>query len=236
MASLRLPSPLKKDIESGAKLKKLPPSTAPESAYMHAALQAIEKVRAEFGILAANRDADQVAWTKMGKDTSLDSAVDTAFLEAQDKTPVKKVRGMMGGVDEVTDPKDVVKAQADAAIKHKVGNCEMQSAVAFEFLKQFKVPLDIVFLQMYSLNATKSTKKLASKELEDARPDHVFVVIGRPKQTDATNYETWGRDAVVCDAWARRAYPAHRLGNELDALATISAGQTKTGLRLRYDP
>jgi hypothetical protein len=201
MASPRLPSPLKKDIESGAKLKKLPPSTAPESAYMHAALQAIEKVRAEFGILAANRDADQVAWTKMGKDTSLDSAVDTAFLEAQDKTPVKKVRGMMGGVDEVTDPKDVVKAQADAAIKHKVGNCEMQSAVAFEFLKQFKVPLDIVFLQ-----------------------------------TDATNYETWGRDAVVCDAWARRAYPAHRLGNELDALATISAGQTKTGLRLRYDP
>jgi len=234
MASPKLPSPLtpklKSDIQSGVKLK------SAESAYMHAARQAIEKVRSAFGILAANRDSDQAAWGKKGMDQSLDLAVDLAFLEAEQNTPFKTVRGEMGSVAEVREPKDIVKAQADAAIKHKVGNCEMQSAVAFEFLKQFKVPLDIMYLQMYDKNAAQSTKKLLSKESEDAKPDHVFVVIGRPKATDPTNYETWGPDAVVCDSWARRAYRAATLGVELEALGTISAGQTKTGLRLRFDP
>jgi hypothetical protein len=227
MASL--PAPLKKEIHAGVKLK------SPESAYMHAALQAIEKVRSAFGILAANRDADQAAWAKKAGKT-LDDLVDDAYLDADKNTPVKKVRGEMGSVDEVRDPKDIVKAQADAAIKHKAGNCEMQAAVAFEFLKQFKVPLDIMYLQMYEKNAAKKTKKLLSTESEDAKPDHAFVVIGRPKATDPTNFETWGPDAVVCDSWARRAYRAPRLGVELEALGTISADQTKTGLRLRYDP
>jgi hypothetical protein len=234
MASPKLPSPLKKAIESGVKLEKLPASKSPDSAYMHAALQAIEKVRSEFGILAANRDADQAAWAKKNTGKSLDDLVDDAYLDADANTPVKKTGGMMGG--EERDPKDIVKAQADAAIKHKAGNCEMQAAVAFEFLKQFKVPLDIMYLQMYEKNAAKKTKKLLSTESEDAKPDHVFVVIGRPKATDPTNYETWGPNPVVCDSWARLAYRAARLGHELEALGTISAGQTKTGLRLRYDP
>ena len=229
-----LPAPLRKDIEKGVTLRTPPPSTTPESAYMHAALQAIEKVRSAFGILASNRDSDQAEWARKNTGESLDTLVDMAFLEADANTPVKKVGGMMGG--EVRDPKDIVKAQADAAIKYKAGNCEMQSAVAFEFLKQFQVPLDIMYLAMYAKNATKPTKKLLSKDSEDARPDHVFVVIGRPKETDPSNYQTWGTNPVVCDSWARRAYPAHRLGNELEALATISAGQTTTGLRLRYDP
>src|SRR5262245_36439107 len=143
MASPKLPSLLKKDIESGVKLKKLPPPKGPESAYMLAALQAIEKVRSEFGILASNRDSDQAAWAKKGLDLTLDSAVDVAYLESQENAPFKRVRG-----EEIRDPKDVVKAQADAAITHKAGNCEMQSAVAFEFMKQFRVPLDIMYLQM----------------------------------------------------------------------------------------
>jgi hypothetical protein len=226
-----LPAPLRKEIEKGVVLKTPPPPKTPESAYMHAARQAIENVRSTFGILAANRDSDQAQWAGKGTGTSLDDLVDTAFLEAEANAPFKKVRG-----EEVRDPADVVKAQADAAMKHKAGNCEMQSAVAFEFLKQFQVPLDIIYLQMYAQNASKPTKRLLSSDIENAKPDHVFVVIGRPKQTDPSNYLTWGNDAVVCDPWARRAYPAHRLGNELEALGTISAGQTKTGLRLRFDP
>jgi hypothetical protein len=227
-----LPLPLKKDIETGTKLKHVEPT--PDPPYMVAAKQAIEYVRSKCGILAANRDSDLKEWkSSKSNNRDIDDALDEASLEAIQNTPTKRVGGMMGG--EVTDPKDKVAAEAAAAKKFRVGNCEMQSSVAFEFLKQFNVPLDIVYLQMYERNAQKSVKKLFGEE-ELARPDHVFVVVGRPKDTDVTNYGTWGTQAVVCDPWVRRAYRATNLGVELEALGTISAGQTKLGLRLRFEP
>lgn len=39
--------------------------------------------------------------------------------------------------------------------------------------------------------------------------DHVFVVIGRNKASDVNDVSTWGRNAVVCDAWSGGVYPAY---------------------------
>lgn len=37
--------------------------------------------------------------------------------------------------------------------------------------------------------------------------DHSLVVIGRREGSDPKDMSTWGPEAVVCDAWANKAYP-----------------------------
>ena len=61
------------------------------------------------------------------------------------------------------------------------GNCGEQSAIAFAFLRRQKTfPLDWM-------------------EVDDYK--HAFVIIGRRRGSDTTDYRTWGDEAVVCDPW-----------------------------------
>lgn len=61
------------------------------------------------------------------------------------------------------------------------GNCGEQSAIAFAFLRRQKTfPLDWMEVNDYQ---------------------HAFVIIGRKRGSDSTDYRTWGDEAVVCDPW-----------------------------------
>jgi hypothetical protein len=86
---------------------------------------------------------------------------------------------------------------AAAARTYRVGNCEEQASVAFEFLDNLGTrPLDLMTVG-----------------------DHAFVVIGRTG--DAGRFSSWGTVAIVCDPWANhdpnpmrmddhwQAYPYH---------------------------
>lgn len=50
--------------------------------------------------------------------------------------------------------------------------------------------------------------------MEDA--DHVFVIIGRVPSSDLDRPETWGKNAIVCDPWARKIYPGSLLHTVLN--------------------
>lgn len=83
-----------------------------------------------------------------------------------------------------------IQVKARAAIKHKAGNCEEQAAVAFNYLRGKVSPLELV-------NAVDD---------EALGINHQFVVIGREgKSTDPTKF---GPNAVICDPWDGKAYPA----------------------------
>jgi len=41
--------------------------------------------------------------------------------------------------------------------------------------------------------------------------DHAFVVVGRKRDSDPSDSKTWGPDAIVCDPWDDRCYPASQL-------------------------
>jgi len=45
--------------------------------------------------------------------------------------------------------------------------------------------------------------------------DHDFLVIGRDPESDLHDYRTWGRDAVVCDIWAKKIYPVSAIEENL---------------------
>lgn len=74
-----------------------------------------------------------------------------------------------------------VAADAKAA---RCGNCGEYAAVAFDFLMLGGCPHAVEYAEYVSPG------------------DHAFVIVGRPSDTDPANPSTWGRDAVVCDAWA----------------------------------
>jgi hypothetical protein len=75
----------------------------------------------------------------------------------------------------------VLEKSADAATLYGCGNCGEQSAIAFVYLRGQKTfPLDWMEVNDY---------------------EHAFVIIGRRRGSETTNYLTWGDDAVVCDPW-----------------------------------
>jgi hypothetical protein len=227
-----LPKELRSEIEKGTPLLHVQSDKHP---YLVAAEAAIDHVRSSCGILAANRDADQALWKSTKPTVDMEQTHERAQDDIELNTP-KKFQKTLFGTDEIVDPADKVRAEAEYTEKYGVGNCEPQASVAFEYLKKMGIkPLDIVFYAPFDKFAKMPVKPLGKIDPEMVQPDHVFVVIGRPKQSDVTTYTTWGKDAVVCDAWARKAYFASQLANESEMLGTISAGQIKLMLRLRWE-
>jgi hypothetical protein len=75
----------------------------------------------------------------------------------------------------------IMEKSAAAAEAYGCGNCGEQSAIAFVFLRRQKTfPLDWMEVNDYQ---------------------HAFVIIGRRRGSDVTDYRTWGDEAVVCDPW-----------------------------------
>jgi hypothetical protein len=104
-------------------------------------------------------------------------------------------------IDEIATPTDPeipnwIRSKAVLAEATGCGNCEEQACLAFVYLrKQLKAaPLDLM--------------------LYLPPGDHVFVVIGRAKGTDAKDYRTWGPNAVVCDPWDNNYYEAKNSSKE----------------------
>ena len=74
------------------------------------------------------------------------------------------------------------------AMLYQAGNCGEQSTIALLYLKELGVSnLDLVFLD---------------------NGDHAFVVIGRDPHSDINDFTTWGENAVICDPWGQRYFPA----------------------------
>lgn len=86
---------------------------------------------------------------------------------------------------------------AHAAKRMGAGNCGEHAAVAFVYLHEaWRIkPLDYMTYE---------------------RPgDHAFVVIGRDGRSQPSDYHNWGQEAVVCDPWDEKAFPASRVTAEL---------------------
>ena len=45
--------------------------------------------------------------------------------------------------------------------------------------------------------------------------DHIFLLIDRDSSSDPSDLNTWGKNAVVCDAWAGDVFPADEIPHKL---------------------
>jgi hypothetical protein len=65
--------------------------------------------------------------------------------------------------------------------------------------------------------------------------DHVFVVIGRRSGSNLNDFTTWGKSAVVVDAWAGDVYPASELSHKLNDFVFYNRGKIRC-ITFPYDP
>ncbi len=90
---------------------------------------------------------------------------------------------------------ELVREFATRAKNAGCGNCMEQAAIAFiDLFDQHVLPVDL----------------MASERI-----NHTFVVIGRVKTSEQEHPETWGPDAVVCDPWDEKAYPASEIQEKM---------------------
>lgn len=76
----------------------------------------------------------------------------------------------------------MVEVWAKHARKMKAGNCALQAALAFDFLRKEKKMFPLEMMQFRHKN-------------------HGFVILGRPADTDLENFADWTKDAILCDPW-----------------------------------
>lgn len=94
------------------------------------------------------------------------------------------------------------------AKQFSVGNCVEYAQLVVNYLRKMDVGLAELF--------------------EIKQGDHVFVVIGRAEDSDPTKPETWGPDAVVCDAWSNKVYPATDIMQHLMCYRYLEDGKNDT--------
>ena len=126
------------------------------------------------------------------------------FERAEKVFEIQKSRRGPGG--DQREGKAIMKYFASQALLSGAGNCQVQAAVAFRFLKkQGARNVDVMTADYVNAMTHKDDK-------------HSFVVIGRPDGTESRNAGTWGADAVACDAWSPegcRVYPVVEIMQKL---------------------
>jgi hypothetical protein len=98
---------------------------------------------------------------------------------------------------------DYLHIVARIAKRTRIGNCGEMAALTF--FNGLKKGLWIVTMDYVSI----------------VNGDHSFVVIGRDKNSDPTDYRSWGANAVVLDAWEGKIFKGSELEKNLS-----SAGYT----------
>lgn len=88
--------------------------------------------------------------------------------------------------------------------KTRVGNCYEYAHCAYFLMRQSnsRVPADIFIIN---------------------KSDHVFLVIGRANDSDPGEPLSWGKAAVVCDAWAGLVYPVTEMNYYLNGFKRYSS-------------
>lgn len=82
--------------------------------------------------------------------------------------------------------------------KFSIGNCFEFSLMALEYVLHSSPD---TYAEVYKIKGG----------------DHIFLVIGRSRDSDPADPSTWGADAIICDPWSNKIYAASRYLSELKA-------------------
>lgn len=105
--------------------------------------------------------------------------------------------------DRTNEKQKVLDIWAKLIEKHNVGDCPEYAMLA---LKK---------LQTYYPNLVGEICVIANKEGDPDVDAHEFLVIGRDKNSIPHDHKTWGKNAVICDAWLGDVYSAEQLSKRL---------------------
>ena len=64
--------------------------------------------------------------------------------------------------------------------------------------------------------------------------DHVFVVINRDTRSDINQPANWGQNAVICDAWAGKVYPACEFASNMSGFGLVRHPERQRQYNVTY--
>jgi hypothetical protein len=119
----------------------------------------------------------------------------------------------------IENPQSWLSSLVALVTKYNVGNCGEMAAVGLQY----------------------AIDHLASQRVEMFHilgGNHRFLVIGRDEGTDPADYLHWGPNAVVCDPWASRSYPAVQIEQTLQDFRGTEdyPGEGRLTLLEMFDP
>jgi hypothetical protein len=97
------------------------------------------------------------------------------------------------------DEDDVIKnyeIKITESAKSSLGNCAELTYQAFDFI--LNTNSDVNNAEIYEI--------IGKKNPMDG--DHVFLVLNRDPNSDPSDPMTWGKNAIICDPWAKTVFPA----------------------------
>lgn len=83
--------------------------------------------------------------------------------------------------DELQQNFAIIQLLAEIAEKAKAGNCQEMAAVAFLFLMNMGISIELVSI-----------------------PTHTFLIIGRSPLTPIHDPSRWNDDTIICDPWRKK--------------------------------
>jgi hypothetical protein len=98
---------------------------------------------------------------------------------------------------------------AEKAEECQMGTCLEMSAAGYQYVKKKYPDLKV---EIFSIE----------------KGNHVFLVIGRDPKSKPEDYKNWGSDAVVCDPWGNKFYPAAQLEKNLNSFKELRFEQDGT--------
>lgn len=111
--------------------------------------------------------------------------------------------------------------QSKLSEKYSLGNCNEMAAVAFMHLlkKKKAFPIEIFIVK---------------DKQEPLRYNHGFIVMDRDPKSDPNNYKKW--KAIICDPWARKAYPSSEMEQHLENYEGWDAARLYAPVLRKFDP
>jgi hypothetical protein len=160
------------------------------STYLTAAKEAVNYVNNKMPYGSVNNPGDWVSKALVGPFLSAYRQA-TGFKDGI----IPELKSLSKTAQNMTEPQRnllMVEVWAKHALKMKAGNCSIQAALAFQFLRAEKRLFPVEMMQFRFKN-------------------HAFVILGRPADTDLENFADWTKDAIVCDPWRHNAALAGQL-------------------------
>lgn len=127
-----------------------------------------------------------------------------------------------------TDPlalvdKDVYKFEKNISLtsKYSLGNCHEMALQVLDFVLQSGIDVNAEVIA-----------------IDGEKGDHAFVVIGRKSDSIINDPNSWGPDAIICDAWAEhdQVYPASEYTGKLKSFYREYTINSSRNCLLDYNP
>lgn len=116
-----------------------------------------------------------------------------------------------------TNAKDFLSKSVARIAKYRIGNCGQFARVGLQ----------------YAIDRATSQRV---EMFYVTGGDHVFLVIGRKKDSDPNDTQTWGPDAVICDPWVSSCFPAKLIKEMLPSKVLQHDSFTELAWLEYFDP